>query len=63
MQTNLKDELTRLRAYYDHNTQRFLSYGAQRKLGTIHRPVWGERVESTAHALHYVDEQILNEAF
>jgi len=62
MQTNPKDELTRTRAYYDHNTQRFLSYGAQRKLGTIHRPVWGGGVESNAQALHYVDEQILNEA-
>lgn len=63
MQTNPKDELTRTRAYYDHNTQRFLSYGAQRKLGTIHRPVWGGGVESNAGALHYVDEQILNEKF
>lgn len=63
MHTNVVDERKRIRAYYDQNTLRFLSYGAQRKLGTIHRPVWGEGVESNAQALHYVDQQILNEAF
>jgi SAM-dependent methyltransferase len=62
MQTDKRDELSAIRDYYDHNTLRFLSYSAQRKTGTIHRPVWGEDVENNAQALHYVDLRILNEA-
>lgn len=62
MRTDKTDELASIRDYYDHNTLRFLSYGAQRKTGTIRRPVWGEGVENNAQALHCVDLRILNEA-
>lgn len=48
--------------YYDYNTPRFLSYGTQRKTGTIHRPVWGAGVENETQALHFVHDLILQEA-
>jgi SAM-dependent methyltransferase len=56
-----QDDLHSLRAYYDHNTPRFLSYGGQRNTGTIHRAVWGEGVQNEELALHYVHQLILKE--
>ena len=58
---NKKDYLDSLRAYYDHNTSRFLSYGEQRKTRTIHRPVWGDGVQNEGQALHFVHKLILSE--
>ena len=56
-----QNDIQTLRAYYDHNTPRFLSYGKQRHARTIHRPVWGEGVQNQGQALHYVHKLILNE--
>ena len=61
MDPNNEDKLNSIRSYYDHNTLRFLSYGAQRGTRTIHRAVWGEGVENEEHALHYVHNLIINE--
>lgn len=47
--------------YYDHNTSRFLSYGAQQHALTIHRSVWGKGVNDPTAALHYVNQLILTE--
>lgn len=55
------DGLEPIRAYYDHNTPHFLSYGEQRKTRTIHRPVWGEAVRNEGQALHFVHNLILEE--
>lgn len=48
-----------VRRYYDHNTPRFLSYGAQRHTGTIHRAVWGPGVKDAPGALNYVNALLL----
>lgn len=55
------DKLGTIRAYYDQNTPRFLSYGEQRRTRTIHRPVWGEGVKNETQALHYVHNLILDD--
>ena len=56
-----QDSLAHIRAYYDHNTPRFLGRGAQRFTRTIHRPVWGPGVQDESQALHYVHNLILAE--
>jgi SAM-dependent methyltransferase len=59
MDANRNVDLDSIRAYYDHNTPRFLSYGKQRRTGTIHRSVWGDGVNTGAEALHYVHDLII----
>ncbi len=44
-----------VRRYYDQHTASFLSYGQGGQHGCIHRAVWGEGVETSEQAFHYVD--------
>lgn len=48
-----------VRAYYEHNTGRFLARGAQQRTGTIHRAVWAPGVRSAEQALQYLNERLL----
>lgn len=50
-----------MQQYYDHNTPRFLRYGAQRQTRTIHRAVWGEGVQDGQEALQYSNSLVLRE--
>lgn len=50
-----------VRRYYDHNTPRFLSYGAQRQARTIHRAVWLADTTDAAAALHTVHALVARE--
>lgn len=61
MQQRNQDELASIRDYYDYNTPCFLTYGAQRRTGTIHRPVWGEGVQDEAQALQTVHKLLYAE--
>lgn len=46
-------------AYYDNNTQRFLTFGQGGTEGAIHRAVWGPGVTSSAAAFNYVNQRLL----
>lgn len=45
-----------VRDYYEHNTRRFLRFGAQ---STIHRGLWGPGVQSTEGAAHWIHGELL----
>jgi cyclopropane fatty-acyl-phospholipid synthase-like methyltransferase len=54
-------EAANARQYYDYNTPRFLSYGAQRRARTIHRAVWQEDTAGAEAALHTVHALLAGE--
>ena len=50
--------LAEVRRYYDRNTPAFVAYGQGRRVGAIHRAVWGPGVTGMDEAFHYIEAQI-----
>ncbi len=51
-----------LRRYYERNTQLFLTLGGGRSTNSLHRPVWGEGVETREEAFAYPYQLVLRAA-
>lgn len=54
-----KEKDSRVREYYDKNTQRFLKFGHGKTQFSIHRAVWGPGAASREQAFHYVHDLLL----
>lgn len=48
----------RVREYYDRNTSAFVRHGQGKRVGAIHRAVWGPGVADRDQAFRYVEDQI-----
>ena len=50
-----------VRAYYDHNTERFLRWGKDEGTSNLHGALWSPEVTSLGEAMHYANELVARE--
>jgi SAM-dependent methyltransferase len=50
-----------VRAYYDHNTERFLRWGKDEGTSNLHGALWPPEVTSLGEAMHYSNELVARE--
>ena len=51
-------DAAQVRRYYDRHTPAFVAFGGGKRVGAIHRAVWGPGVGDRRGAFHYVEDQI-----
>ena len=52
------DHHQKVKAYYEHNTSKFLKWGQHGKVKSMHQALWAEGVSDLAAAIHYVHHLI-----
>ena len=60
--TAFNTQITRVRDYYNRNTNLFLTFGKEQQTRTMHRAVWAAGTKDMAAALAYVNHMVADRA-